>query len=74
MDFEALNNHLLNIENERQLILLLNKSKKYQLKSILHGGIVEELTVENGYARYTFKNSNTIGKCKINKLHQYLEF
>ncbi|MCM3402821.1 MULTISPECIES: hypothetical protein [Cytobacillus] len=73
MDINELNEKLMNIDSEEQLSILFFKTKK-KMRSVLHGKVVETITIKNGYASYTFLDSNIKGQCEIRNLYQYLTF
>lgn len=73
MDINQLNDRLKNISSEKELRLLCYR-KNSKLRGVLHGAIVDKIKIIDGYAHYTYLNSNIIGCCKIQKLHQYVTF
>lgn len=70
MTRDELNEKLRTANSDAQLRLLFYKTKG-QLRGTFHGKIVDTITVNNGYVRYTYVDSNIKGYCKVRNLHQF---
>lgn len=73
MDVNELNKKLKSIECDEQLSLLFFKTKR-KMRGVLHGKEVAIITIKDGYARYSYVDSDIKGYCKINQLYQYVTF
>lgn len=73
MTRDELNEKLRTANSDAQLRLLFYKTKG-QLRNTFHGAAVDTITVNNGFVRYTYVDSNIKGYCKVRNLHHYLTF
>lgn len=73
MDKKELNEKLKSVESDEQLSLLFFKTKR-KMRGVLHGKEVAIITIKDGYARYSYVDSDIKGYCKINQLYQYVTF
>ncbi|OHX44775.1 MULTISPECIES: hypothetical protein [Cytobacillus] len=73
MNVNDLNKRLKNVDSEEQLSLLFFKTNR-KMHGVLHGKEVAIITIKDGYARYSYVDSEIKGYCTINKLYQYLTF
>lgn len=73
MNVNELNEKLKSLESDEQLNLLFFKTKK-KIYGVLHGEEVATITIKDGYARYSYVDSDIKGYCKIKQLYQYLTF
>lgn len=73
MTRDELNEKLRTANSDAQLRLLFTKQKA-NCGTHFTGQRVDTITVNNGFVRYTYVDSNIKGYCKVRNLHHYLTF